>query len=128
VEDRQELAGPVAERDETIDDLRLERLDYLKLNRGDGVIDILDGAAETLWRLRPRLHFTISDADELARLAARVRDFGFACWHFEAPLFNSQNFNNRDNDVFSGRTASALFALPEECAADVSLESCRKVA
>jgi hypothetical protein len=126
--DRQGLARLATERDETIDDLRLGRLDYLKLNRCDGAIDILEGAAETLWRLRPGLHFIVSGADELARLVARVRDFGYACWRFESPLFNSQNFNNRDKDIFSGRTAIALIALPEERAADVSLESCRKIA
>ena len=46
---------------ETLDDLRLERLDWLKINDGIATLDILEGAAESLWRLRPSLFISAAD-------------------------------------------------------------------
>jgi hypothetical protein len=109
---------------ETIDDLQLERLDRLKINRGVRAIDVLDGAAQTLWRLRPWLFVAATNADELAALAARAKEFSYRCWRTEAPLFNVRNFNGRADDRFAGRTALALLAIPEETEFDVALDGC----
>ena len=54
----------------------------------------------------------------------RAKEFGYRCWHFEAPMFNPANFNRRDDDIFSGRSASALLAIPEEAAVDLPLAGC----
>ena len=120
--------APAAEPDETIDQLRLERLDLLKINQGGAVPDVLEGAGDTLWRLRPRLHVRAGGDEELGRLAARVRDFGYGCWRSETALFNPRNFNRRDADVFSGRTAIALIALPEERVVEIALDGCSRIA
>ena len=40
---------------ESVDDLRLERLDWLKVNAGANALAVLAGATESLWRLRPCL-------------------------------------------------------------------------
>jgi len=103
-----------AQPEESIDELRLEKLDWLKVNHADPAFEVIEGAGETLWRLRPALHLHATGEDALRRLATRLRDFGYNCWACETTLYNPANFNNRDIDLFSGKTALALIALPEE--------------
>jgi hypothetical protein len=45
----------------------------------------------------------------------------------ETPLFNAQNFNRRDEDIFGGRTELALLAIPEETNVDVSVDGCSEL-
>ncbi len=106
---------------ETLDDLQLERLDWLKINDGSAASRMFDGAAATLWRLRPRL-FLAAEASTLPTLAVRARDFGYRCWRVETPLFNPANFNRSDDDIFPGRSTLALLAIPEEVEVAVPLD------
>src|SRR5207253_4990730 len=46
---------------ETLDELQLERLDWLKINEGTLALEVLDGATDTLWRLRPLLFIAAAD-------------------------------------------------------------------
>ncbi len=111
----------------TIDDLRLESLDWIKINGGADAMRILEGAAATLWRLRPKLFVVARDSQMLDALAARARDSGYQAFKVETPLFNPDNFNSRTTDVFDGETALALLAIPEETQVDVPLEHCVRV-
>lgn len=112
------LSGPheggfSAER-ETVDDLGLERLDGLKINEGADAAAIMDGATGTMWRCRPWLVLAQEDDAALTRLAERIREYGYRTWRMETPLFNPDNFNRRTDDIFDGKTALTLVALPEE--------------
>jgi FkbM family methyltransferase len=109
---------------DTLDDLLLERLDWLKINANVSALDILDGGERTLWRLRPWLLASAHDRFALDALASRVREFGYRRWRMETPLFDPKNFNRRYDDIFSGATALALLAIPEEVEADVALDGC----
>jgi Flp pilus assembly protein TadD/precorrin-6B methylase 2 len=105
-----------AANDETIDELRLERLDLMLVGEGEPALAILDGAAETLWRCRSRLFVGVRSPQDFDAIAARARDFGYVCARAETPLFNPRNFNNREVDRHPGRIATALIAIPEELA------------
>ena len=109
---------------ETLDELQLERLDWLKINDGSLALEVFEGATDTLWRLRPRLFLAAADAALLDTLAERVKAFSYRCWRLETALFNAANFNRRDADIFAGRRALALLAIPEEIDVDVALDGC----
>jgi hypothetical protein len=109
---------------ETIDELQLERLDWLKLNATVPALAVLDGAAETLWRLRPLLFIAAPNEITIAALATRAREFSYRCWQMETPLFNPTNFNCREPNIFGDRMAWALLAIPEEIDVDVALAGC----
>ena len=85
---------------------------------------VLDGAAATLWRLRPKLFVAARDDEMLNALAIRARDSGYQAFKVETPLFNANNFNLRSMNVFEGKISLALLAIPEETEVDVSLEHC----
>jgi hypothetical protein len=105
---------------ETIDELRLEALHWIKANAAVA-LELLDGAADTLWRLRPKLWLAITNRSDQDPLSAKAKDFGYRCFVVETPLFNLANFNLRATDIFKGRSALALLAIPEETEIDISL-------
>ena len=112
---------------ETLDELQLERLDWLKTGTSVAALEVLDGASDTLWRLRPMMFLAAADEQALAMLAERAREYGYRCWRMEVPLYNPDNFNRRENDVFAGRSALALIAIPEEVDVDITFDHCSEI-
>ena len=99
---------------DTVDALRLPRLDLIKINKGLAARAILAGAAETIWRLRPALFVAAEEPAMLNEMAGLARDFGYRCWRMRNTLFRPDNFNRRESDIFAGAERLALLALPEE--------------
>jgi hypothetical protein len=120
-------SGQIFDRTETLDDLQLERLDWLELNDAARTTALLEGGRETLWRLRPRIFARVADEAASLTLAGRLKLFGYQCWRTSNPLFNPDNFYRHDQDVFSGRAAPAILAIPEEIDVDVALDGCIEV-
>ena len=112
---------------DSIDGLRLQHLEFLKINEDADAADVLAGAGDTLWRLRPRLFIGFQDAHDLELASMKAREFGYRCWRHESPLFNPVNFNLRETDVFLGRTVLAMVAIPEEFDVEVRLDGCTEL-
>jgi hypothetical protein len=112
---------------ETLDELQLERLDLLKIRSDASAAEILDGASSTLWRLRPVLFIDAQDVMAVANLSARVKEFGYRCWRVDTPLFNPDNFNRRDTDIFPAESVLALLGIPEEVDIAIALDGCVEV-
>jgi len=99
---------------ETLDELQLERLDLVKLNSSVDAVEILRGAAASLWRCRPLLMIAVDDAAAIPALADAIKSFGYRCWRLETPLFHAHNHDGRSDDVFGGAKATALLGIAEE--------------
>jgi precorrin-6B methylase 2 len=112
---------------ETLDELQPERLDWLKVGAGGDALEVLAAGRETLWRLRPLLFLAAWDEATLTRLTERAREFSYRCWRMETALFNPRNFNRRETDIFGGRTALALLAIPEEIEVGMCLDPCTEI-
>jgi hypothetical protein len=120
-------SGHSAMTAETIDELRLDALHWLKIGEATDARQVFEGAAETLWRLRPNLFVAVPDEEGVSGVVLLARDYGYQCWKMEVPYFNPGNFNCRDADIFAGRTAFALLAIPEEMEVDIDLDRCTRV-
>ena len=119
------LGGPTGgSATDVLDDLQLERLDWLKVNAGADAQAIIAGAEATLWRTRPLLLFAAPDEAHIDDLAGHVRRFSYRCWRVETRLYDTNNFNRRTADIFDGRTALALLAIPEEHTVDLAETGC----
>lgn len=103
------LNGPL----HTIDDLRLDRLDLLKIRSADAAT-ILEGASATLWARRPRVLLAAAAAAANDKLVDLLRTHGYRVWSIATPLFRSDNFNAWPDDIFAGRCGMALLGVPEE--------------
>jgi hypothetical protein len=109
---------------ETIDELRLERLNCLKINEFEQPLEVLRGAVDTLWRLRPLLFVAVPDQLTFTEIAEFARTCSYQILQMSTPLFNPSNFNRRDRDVFPDEAALALLAVPEEIEMDIVLDGC----
>ena len=101
-----------------IDELRLSRLDCLKIGIDADAFNWLRGSSDTLWRLRPMVFAALPDDSRLRASAEVLKEFGYRCWRTEHPLFEAGNLNRRPSDIFAGQTAIALLAIPEESETD----------
>jgi hypothetical protein len=126
-DDRQPADAAAPVMSETIDALRLGRLDLLKIFQHGDALAILDGASDTIWRLRPRIFSEMLDPALTAQVTERMREFGYRSWRMDTPLFNSNNFNRQDQNVFGDRSAQAVLCIPEEIDFDIDLGECIEV-
>jgi len=111
---------------DTVDDLALNRLDLLKLNSVRAATEILQGASETIWRLRP-LVLAASDSEQLGALAERMESFGYRCWRMVIPYFAETNYSRRTEDIFDGREVLALVGVPEEVEPPASVDAYEEI-
>jgi len=108
----------------SVDSLYFDRLGLIKTRSEVSAADILQGGDRTLWRLRPVLFMAVADAPDVTKLAWDVKQFGYRCWRVETPLFNPDNFNLREEDIFDGLSAFALLAIPEEAPMEPNMQRC----
>ena len=109
---------------ETVDDLQLEQLQLLKINLPLNGQEVTEGATDTLWRLRPVLFAASPDEAGLSDLVTSAKDHGYRTWRSEVTLFNPENFNRREEDIFGGRKALALLGVPEEAEVHMTVDGC----
>jgi precorrin-6B methylase 2 len=107
-----------------VDELRLLKLDLLKINGDIDAIAVIEGAKDTLWRARPVIFVAVGDNGLAREVASRTKDCGYRCWRNETTLFNPGNFARRATDVFGGATALAVLGVPEEIDMSVALDGC----
>ena len=119
---RRTLTVENTDASESIDELRLVRLQLLRINERADAATVLHGAQTTLTRLRPRIWVGVADGDDLTRTVPVLRACQYSCWRIETPLFNPSNFNARDIDVFGGRTSLSIVGIPEELKFDAARE------
>lgn len=118
---------PITAITDTVDELQLEHLDWLKINEPTTSLSVLEGSAETLWRLRPRVFVAAADEVALRAIADRAKEFGYRCWRMDTPFFNPRNLYLQEEDIFDGRTRLALLLIPEEIEVDVVLDGCVEI-
>jgi hypothetical protein len=106
---------------DTVDGLRLSKLDWIRVDGAAGSVGLLRGAQGTLWSLRPWLFIAIRTDDEVQAWVDGARDYGYQSRRLSTPLFNAQNYNQRSDDIFSGQAMQAVVLVPEEIEMDVDL-------
>lgn len=103
---------------ETLDGLRLSRLDGVLIQHRASATRILAAADDTLWRCRPWIVAVAEQAEELQEARERLREYGYEAFRSRMPLHVPSNFNRRDDDLFDGASMAVLLATPEERGAD----------
>jgi hypothetical protein len=109
---------------DSVDSLRLARLDWIKMDSPSAGERVLAGAGDALWRFRPWIFMSVDEDASLASFLQLTGDFGYRSWRVKTPLFHPTNYACRSDDIFAGQFAFGVLCIPEEIDMDVTLEGC----
>ncbi len=94
----------------TLDNLNLDRLDFLKVDVEGMEEAVIRGGGETLKRLRPRLYIENEGLDTRldisASLISTIRALGYRLWWHVAPLYQPGNFRGVNKNLFRQNVVS----------------------
>lgn len=94
----------------TLDSLKLERLDFVKIDVEGMEEAVIRGGAETLKRLKPRLYVENDGGAEKieasAALIKTIRALGYRLWWHVAPLYQPGNFRGFNQNIFRQNVVS----------------------
>lgn len=105
----------------TIDSLKLDALNLLKVDVEGMESDVIAGALETIGRLRPILYVENDRADKSAALIAAIADLDYQIWWHLPPLFNPGNIRGNRNNIFPGIVSINMLCVPRESQARIAL-------
>lgn len=104
--------GQDEELSNSIDSLKLERLDVLKSNVKDDLLGVLNGAADTVRRCHPLIYARTSGIENVEAEVRKIKEFGYRCWAHTPYLHNLQNFRGETGNIFPARVWQNVVAAP----------------
>lgn len=97
----------------SIDQLELERCDFIKIDAEDCEPQVLLGAFKTIKKFTP--YMLIEFNDHMQTDIKRVlKLFNYRAWIFNEPLFNPSNFKSNQNNLFPNIVSKNLFLSLDE--------------
>jgi len=110
---------PQSVRSISVDSLGLTALHLLKINLPGTLASVLAGADETLRQHRPVLYVRLGPAVEQAiHDVHALKELGYRCWSHLPYMFNPDNFNGQEENLFPGWVHQNLVAVPVESRLD----------
>lgn len=109
-----EGAAGIKVRLRTLDSLELVACHLIKIDVEGFEPQVLRGARETIVRCRPYLYVENDRRENQAELIALVADLGYRMfWHLP-PLFDGENFNGVQENIFPGVVSVNMLCVPNE--------------
>ena len=104
---------------QSIDALALQRLDFIKADIEGHELALLEGAIDTLRRLRPIVYLEIDCANgkptgNRDELVGFLEPLGYAAFYYIAPMFNPANFRGVAEDVMGAVSLDLVCVLVEQ--------------
>jgi len=96
-----------------LDGLGLSRLDLLVVDVEGGEVAVLEGARETLQRLKPIVHVDAHSREHAPQVITLLQHLGYQLWWSITPLFNPFNFFEYREDVYEVKVSYALIGSLE---------------
>jgi FkbM family methyltransferase len=98
----------------TIDSLNLDRCRLIKVDVEGMECEVLEGARETIMRLRPILYVENDREENSHRLIALIQSYGYKLWWHLPPLYNPENFRGDKENLFGNILSVNMLCLPQE--------------
>lgn len=96
-----------------LDDYRLTRLDLLKIDVEGMEIEVLQGAADTIRRLKPIIYCENDRKAKAEALVAYIEEIGYEWEKDTPPLFNPHNFRGVQENVFPNYHSLNMLCRPK---------------
>ncbi|MEO8557477.1 MAG: FkbM family methyltransferase [Rhodospirillales bacterium] len=106
--DKQGEAVPIV----TVDQLALDRCRLIKIDVEGMELEVLQGAGQTIDRLRPLLYFENNLEEKSPPLVANLLARGYRLYWHLLPLFNSQNFRGEPTELWPNIESVNVLGLP----------------
>lgn len=103
----------------TVDDLALQRCDFMKIDVEGMELDVLQGAEKTIERFKPVLYVEDDRKEKSADLVACLESLGYDIYRHRPPLFNPDNFKACAENVFKGIVSMNLLCFHNRLQAKV---------
>jgi FkbM family methyltransferase len=100
-----------------LDDLKFERLSFVKIDVEGHEWDVFQGAEQTIRSCRPVVYFEAKRLPGTVSSTEFVLQHGYRCyWHFAhfAHFFRTDNFFGNTDNVFPNRGDMNILAVPRE--------------
>lgn len=98
----------------TLDGMKLPRCRLIKIDAEGMERAVIQGATDTIRRLRPLLYVENNKAERSAALFDAISTLGYRLyWHF-SPYFRPGNFNKRAENAFPNTADPNMLCLPAE--------------
>lgn len=98
----------------TLDSYGLGSLRLIKIDVEGAESEVIDGAAETIRRLRPILYVENDRKEKSAGLISRILDLGYRLWWHVVPLYSPANYRGDANNVFGNVVSVNMVCMPGE--------------
>ena len=98
----------------TLDSIELPACHLLKVDVEGMEVEVLEGARNTISKLRPIMYLENDRKERSQELLGLVLGLGYdAYWHLP-PLYNPDNFAGDREDLFPGTVSGNIFCVPSE--------------
>lgn len=105
----------------TVDSLNLNRCRLIKVDVEGMECEVLEGARNTIARLRPVLYVENDRAEHSQRLIALIQSLGYKLWWHLPRMFNPDNFRDDSENIFGNIVSVNMLCLPQEVQTVVDL-------
>jgi FkbM family methyltransferase len=97
-----------------LDDRKLNRIDFIKIDVEGMEGEVLSGAKETILKHRPFLYLENDRPENVSLLVKMVRSLNYEIYFHAPPLYNSGNFLKNRKNIFGTITSINMFCCPKE--------------
>lgn len=105
----------------TIDNLNLKRCRLIKVDVEGMECEVLEGAKNTIARLRPVLYVENDRKEHSQRLIALIQSLGYKLWWHLPRMYNPDNFRGDRENLFGNIVSVNMLCLPQEIQAVIDL-------
>lgn len=105
---------------ETIDDLKLYHVSFIKVDVEGMERQVIKGARETIKRCRPFLYVENDRPEHSNQLVSDIVDLGYRLFWHRPLLFSEKNWRKESRNVFGGMVSINMICVPEEMNAAVT--------
>lgn len=98
----------------TLDSYELQALKLIKIDVEGAESEVIDGARDTITRLRPVLYVENDRKEKSAALIRRILDLGYRLWWHVVPLYSPHNPRGNAENLFGAISSLNMACLPRE--------------